>query len=757
MSFIVLILILILAPTAIKAENPGIIQGTVTDMATGETLPGAAVSLIGTKIGAVTDADGRFIIRNVPAGTYSVQVFLIGYSAMVMSDIVVSPSRPAEISIEMTQTTLESDEEVVVRPDFFLKPVDANLSVQSQSSEEIRRLPGSFEDVVRATANLPGVAQVQAGRNDLIVRGGAPSENLYLVDNIELSNINHFGTQGASGGPLSFINLDFVENIRFYTGGFGVKYGDKLSSALDIRLRDGRTDRIGGKATISASQFGLNLEGPIGDNGSFLFSARRSYLDLIFKAAGFEFVPEYWDFFLKTKYQLDRKNSLSFLGIAALDNIRFFNEDSEDLYENSRRLDSDQKQIIGGLSWRHLIPDGSVTISAGQHYTKYDYRQNDTLLNPIFISDSYESETYLRADGVYLAGRNLVLSSGLQTKLLLTKGDIFLDSFTSSYGEFLSIDEEHDITTNKSSGYLQLSKDFRNLRLAGGIRVDYFGLIDKHWTVAPRLSSSLGLSESFFLNGSVGRYYQAPSVVWIASNPYNKRLSFVGNDQYIAGFEYRIRDDTRLTIEGYYKRYFNVPASIQQEYIVMSNSGGGFGGAEESFTSFGIDSLQSEGKGRSYGMEIFAEKKLSEIPCYGTISLSFGKSEYAAIDGVWRDGSYDQTFIGNLSGGYIFNQSWEIATRFRIATGRPYTPYDSGGNQDPDLYNSRRVVTNHSLDFRVDKRWFFKGWTLITYLDIENIYNRKAREVPRYNAREGEIETINEIGIFPTLGISAEF
>ena len=182
---------------------------------------------------------------------------------------------------------------------FFRRTPEQAVSVQRLSFEEIRRSPGGFEDVVRAVAVFPGVAQVSAGRNDLIVRGGAPSENIYVVDNLEIPNINHFGTQGSGGGPLSYINLDFVRETSFSTGGFGARYGDRLSSVLTIDLREGRTDRLGGKATISATQFGLNLEGPIGENGTFLVSARRSYLDLIFRASGFSFVPEYWDFFAR--------------------------------------------------------------------------------------------------------------------------------------------------------------------------------------------------------------------------------------------------------------------------------------------------------------------------------------------------------------------------------------------------------------------------------------------------------------------------
>jgi hypothetical protein len=665
--------------------------------------------------------------------------------------------RPAEVSIELEPTVIELDESIIVKPGFFVKSPNALSSSQSQSSEEIRRLPGSLEDVVRATANLPGVAQAQAGRNDLIVRGGAPSENLFLIDDIEVSNINHFGTQGASGGPLSYIELDFVDRIRFYTGGYGVRYGDRLSSALSIRLREGRTDRIGGKATLSATKFGLNAEGPIGEGGSFLFSARRSYLDFIFKAAGFEFVPEYWDFLLKTTYRPDARNRISFLGISALDNVRLFNDTAEDRYENSRRLSNNQERFVTGASWQHVFPSGSFTASAGNTYVSYEYQQNDSLLNPFFISNSAENETYAKFETLVTASKSTRLSAGVTGRVVRTDGRILLDSFTTSYGEPLNIDNVYDLTGTKTAGYAQFAGSVGSFSATAGVRADYFDLIADQWAFSPRLATSLMLSPRLSLNGSVGRYHQAPSLVWLASNPYNRDLEQIRADHYIAGLEYLLRDDTRISIEAYTKRYADVPASSQQEFLVLSNTGAGFGGSEQNFGSFGLDSLRSDGRGRSYGIEVLVQKKLSESPLYGTLSLSLNRAEYAGIDGIYRDGAYDQRFIGNLTGGYVFNETWELAAKFRVVTGRPYTPFNTDGTQDPSLYHTERLPTDHSLDLRLDRRWFFGGWNLITYIDIQNIYNRKSYQIPRYNARTGEIERRNEIGIFPTLGISAEF
>ncbi|HAP35240.1 MAG TPA: TonB-dependent receptor, partial [Bacteroidetes bacterium] len=252
----------------IEQKQTGFLTGTVLNSSTKEPIVSATIVIQGTKTGAATDIDGNFIIKNVAIGTYNIRVSALGFMPMVKTDIVISVGKPAHVHFEIMESSVEL-EGITITTEYFQKSPDAPISVQTLGAEEIRRLPGGLEDVVRAISILPGVAQVQNGRNDLIVRGGAPSENLFVIDNIEVSNINHFGTQGASGGPLSYINLDFVNETTFKTGGFGAKYGDKLSSVLAIELKDGREDQLGGKATISASQFGLNLEGPTNENGSF--------------------------------------------------------------------------------------------------------------------------------------------------------------------------------------------------------------------------------------------------------------------------------------------------------------------------------------------------------------------------------------------------------------------------------------------------------------------------------------------------------
>jgi hypothetical protein len=739
-----------------EANKAGTITGMVISVTTNEPLVGANVLIVGTTLGASTDADGSFRIERVPIGTCALRVSSLGYSTFTKTDIVVTLAKPTEVTIPLMETELQIDA-VQVTASYFQKLPDAPLSTLTESNEEIRRLPGGLEDVVRAISILPGVAQVQAGRNDLIVRGGAPSENLFLIDNIEVPNINHFGTQGASGGPLSFVNLDFVESTTFSTGGFGVRYGDKLSSVLSINLRDGRKDKVGGKATVSASQFGLNLEGPSGQSGDFIFSVRRSYLDFIFKAAGFGFVPEYWDFLGKAHYRLGPSDRLTVLGIAALDDVKFFNDTQQQRFDNSRILGSSQNEVIAGASWQHLFDNGFSTITVGETYMDFRYGQSDSLLVPIFRNNSIERESSLRGEVLFHATKSTEVSIGLLGKIPRFSSNLTLRPIVTSFGDSLGINASYATTALKGAVYGQISQDIGFGRMTVGGRMDYFNLIEHKFALSPRISLSIPVTNSINVNTSVGRYTQAPSYIWLVANPSNRNLNFIEATQYVVGIDHLVRSDTRVSLEGYVKNYADYPASLLRPYLVLANTGAGFGGSDEGFASFGLDPLVSKGSGQSRGVEFLAQKKLSEIPCYGTLSVSYNISDFEALDGINRASNWDQRWIINVGGGYVFNDAWEFSTKFRYLTGRPYTPFNADGTQNPILYNTRRIQPNHSLDVRVDRRWAFESWTLVTYVDVQNVYNRKPLDVPRYNPETRRAEQNASIGTLPSIGISAEF
>lgn len=759
MHKIIFISILVFLSNSLLAQDlTGDVYGRVFDFVTKQPIPFANVIVLGTDFGAATNEEGFFKITGLPVNTYQIRASVVGYNPQTKTDIVVQTSKPAEADFELSPQAIEI-EGVTVTSDYFRKDLLEVNSIRSFSYEEIRRSPGGFEDVIRALSILPGVAQADGGRNDLVVRGGAPSENLYLIDGIEVPNINHFGTQGATGGPLSYVNLDFVRETSFSTGGFSALYGDKLSSVLDINLRDGREDRFGGKATISASQFGLNLEGPITEKSNFIFSARRSYLDFIFKAADFSFVPEYYDVLLKADFNPHSQDAFSFLFISAFDNVKFFNDTQEQQVDNSRILGTDQIQYVAGFTYRHLFTDGFFNIALSRNYVDYDSRQQDSLLNPIFTNVSKEEENSLRADLVFKLSKTSEINIGGTAKLIEADYDILFPTFVTTFGDTLPVTNlQTENTYTKFGIYANYNTVFFNRLTANlGVRSEIFTALNSKVYFSPRLSLSYALTDLTNINFSSGIYHQSPSYIWLEAFESNRDLRMIKVNQFVLGFDQRISSDALLKVEAFYKDYDNYPTSTVRPYLVLANTGAGFSGSDDNFSSFGLEPLVDAGFGKARGVELSIQKKLSDIPYYGIFSFTYSQADYTSLDGIERPGSYDQNWIINLSGGYKFNEYWEFSSKFRFASGKPYTPYNSDGTQNVADYNTHRLKSSHSLDVRVDKRWYFAGWTLITYVDIQNIYNHPNQNNIRWDPQTMSVDETSSIGILPTIGISAEF
>ncbi|MFH1195717.1 MAG: TonB-dependent receptor [bacterium] len=742
------------------AQQSGLsINGKVIDEISKEPLPGVNIIIPGTTIGAASDLNGEFTITGISSGTYLLQASFVGYESVVKTDVVVNSARPPYVIIELGESALELENVIVTSKYFEHSPLEVT-SMKTFNYEEIRRSPGGFEDVIRALSVLPGVAQQAAARNDLIVRGGAPSENLYMLDGFMIPTINHFATQGATGGPLSYINLDFVRETSFSTGGFSSRYGDKLSSVLNIDLREGRDDRFGGKATISATQFGLNLEGPFNSKGNYLFSLRRSYLDFIFNAAGFSFVPEYYDLLSKMNYDFDPHNKLSFLLIGALDRVNFNNDDAKDIYDNSRILASEQNQYTAGLSFLHLFNKGFINFSASRSYIKYNSFQKDTFFIPIFLNKTIEAENEIKAEVVYKMLPNSEISAGLSGKIIDFYGDvIFPSDFITTYGEVLPVTKiSPDEKYLKSALYTQYSGFYYDMwRVNLGFRVDYFDGIKNKYYFSPRFSTSLQFDELTSLNFSTGLYYQFPTYIWLLTSNNANNLNAIRVVQYVLGFERLLREDIRFKTEIFYKNYSDYPASILRSYLVLANTGVGFPGAEDNFAAFGLEPLSSDGKGFVRGLELSIQKKSSGTGLYGLMSGTYSESYFTSLDGIERPGAYDQKWIFSFSGGYIFDDEWETSFKFRFASGIPYTPFGLNGTQNISDYNTLRFDPLHSLDLRVDKRWNFESWSLITYIDVQNIYNNKQSNRIRWNYRENKLDEEESIGLLPSIGISVEF
>ncbi len=748
----------------------GIISGVVRDNTTQAPITGATVLVVGTTRGAISKSNGQFTIRDVPSGVRELRVTAVGFDTARVSSIVVSPGKPVTVTVRLTPTVVQLQEAVVIA-ESFRTDVQAITSTNALSSEEVRRAPGVQEDVVRAIALLPGVATTQAGRNDLAVRGGAPFENLFLVDNIEVPNINHFGSQGSTGGPLSLINVDLVEEVSLSTGGFGPKFGDRLSSVTSLSLRNGNRERLSGEVNLSTTGFSLIGEGPVGNQGSFFFAARRSYLDLIFNLAGFGFIPEYWDFAGKLSYDLGDRDQLSFLAIGALDKVQF-NNSADNLYENSRVVAPSQNQYFSGLTWKHLFDNGFVSTTLGRTYSVYNTLQQDSLGNTVFRANSEEGENSLRIDAVWLPALEVELSAGATGEYASTlRYNVSVPGYArlDSTGTPAPLTVDTSFNASRFGAYAQASWQVAaQWRIQAGGRLDAYPFLKESLWLSPRLSLTFSFSATSSLSLSGGRYYQAPQFIWLIGDPMNREiLKPLRADQAVLGWSWLPRSDMKVQVEVYGKLYADYPVRLFRPTAVLAPAG--FDDINEDIP-FGLEPLASTGVGRAYGIEFYIQKKLSEgSPFYGLASITFNRTEFQANDGQYRLGRFDTPFIGTVALGWRPDDEWEVSGKVRTSEGLPITPYittqerseETGfpiGMLDFGRYNEGgRLPFFYAVDLRVDKRWFFAGWQLITYLDVQNVTGNEAVSNYQYNPNTGLVEEQRSIGVLPSIGINIEF
>jgi hypothetical protein len=739
------------------SQNNGIITGKITDKANNKPLTGMNVRLVGTKLGAVSDKSGGFKISNLEPGLYSLQITGIGYSPYNADNIQVTNAKPVSLDIEMKETVIQT-KGIEVVSDYFERNIENSTSTQSLSSQEIRRSPGAQEDVLRATQLLPGVGISSAGRNDLVVRGGAPFENLFMVDNFEVPNINHFGSQGSTGGPLSLINIDFVEDVKFSSGAYPAKYGDKTSSITHINLRHGNEDAFGGMLNLSATGFGLNLEGPLSEKGSFWVSARRSYLDLIFKAAGFAFIPEYWDFQGKVSYNIDSKNTLSFLTISALDYVTLNNENEDNLFKNSRVAVPNQNQYFSAITWKHFFENGYLNTTLGETLTNYEISQNDSTGISVFKNKSKEAETALKFDLFFQLNKNTNLSLGNQTKFassldydIIIPGNLRSDS----QGNQFPFTTDTSFTNLRNGTYADFSQSFGGFQYSAGLRFDYYNNLEEKSYISPRFSIGYQFNDISLISISGGRFYQSPSYIWTIGDFINSDLKAIRADQIVFSFQHQPREDVRVQIELYQKWYNDYPARVFRPYSVLSPSG------FDDITSdipYGLEPLLSSGIGYSRGIELFIQKKYSEIPFYGLLSITLSDTKFKSIKGDYIEGAYNTPLIINVTAGYRIGKNWEISGKFRYSTGLPTTPFDSTGKLIFSEYNQgEKFPDYHGLDMRLDKRWNFSSLSLTTYIDVQNVYGRENVSGQKWNPREKKVEEQKSFGILPSIGINFEF
>lgn len=757
------IIILLLAASVNYSQNMGTITGAVEDKETQNPLVEAAVQILNTDFKAVTGQNGRFEFRNVPLGTYEIKVSHLGYEAFIQTDIVVLSSRPSEVHIELLISNITTDQ-IDVEGKYFQKQTDVSTSNYNLDFEEIRRAPGAVEDISRMVQIMPGVSPANDQRNDLIVRGGSPAENLTMIDGIEIPNVNHYPTQGSSSGPIGMINVKFINDVNFSTGGFSARYGDKLSSVMDIKFREGYRKRFLSDINLSTAGFGGIFEGPLfTKRGSFVLSVRKSYLNLIRGAIRLAAVPDYWDFNLKAVYDITKNTRLSFVGVGGFDKISFEGESSEISDDNPYgKAKGDQQQFTAGFNLKSLFKKGYVqtVLANSSGFTNYENRdlRTDEMR---FYYDSYESDFNLRSEAfLQINGKNNIIIGG-SARYIKFKNRTFYIADTTAFGDPIP-ETNVNIKDNfyKASGFAQYTlKLFSDkVILNTGARVDYFSGINDNTVVSPRIGLSYCILPVTTLSVSSGVYRQSPDYLWITADPLNRNLKFIQAVHYVAGIEHLFTPELRLSIEAYYKDYSNYPVSLLvPTYVLIS-------GGTENGPNLLFGQAVSEGKGFSKGIDFSLHKKLTGNGFYGMINYSLAESRVTGLEGGENPGSFDYRHNITVIAGYQLANDWLIGLKFRYTTGRPYTPFDIAastyagrGVSDFANFNGARFKDYNRLDLRVDKKWNFKGLSIVSYVELQNVFNKENVYQYFWNEYKNEEGTIYQWKFLPVGGFSIQF
>ena len=766
------------------------IKGVVIDKSTRQPLEFVNVLVVGLGIGASTDANGNFLITQVPPGIYRLQASFLGYKTELTPEYRVNHVTPyVQIELEEENASLN---EVVVTASPFQKVPESPVSLRVIGLQEIEKAPGANRDISKVVQNYPGVAFSPIGyRNDLIVRGGGPSENRFYLDGVEIPNINHFSTQGASGGPVGLIDADLIRSVKFYSGAFPADKGNALSSVLDFSLRDGDMERNSLKATLGASEVSLSSNGHIGNKTSYLVSVRQSYLQALFKILGLPFLPAYTDASFKIKTRFDSHNELTLLGLGGIDrmklNLGIEGEDAEYMFSYLPEINQ-ETYTVGGV-YRHYSQRHVQAIVLSQSYLNnrnVKYRDNDESSeeNLTLRLGSIEQETKLRMENTsswsvwkVKAGFDLNYSrykSNEYRKVFanaLREYDYHTDLSLWRWGMFASVD------------YAAPDKSFT---ASMGVRTDGNNYSDKMkelWRqLSPRLSVSYRLVEGLTLSGHVGLDYQLPSYTALGfkgeeGEYVNRHLDYISVSQESLGLSWTPNENMELSVEGFYKLYGHMPFSLSDQ-IPLSCKGNDYG-------TIGNEALSSEAKGRSYGVELMFKWLLTQKLNLSS-SLTIFKSEFKdGEQGSYVPSAWDNRFILNMSGTYNFPKHWSLGAKVSCIGGSPYTPYDVEKSSlveawnvqgrayyDYSRYNQERLPVFGQLDVRVDKTFYLKKCMLGFYLDIQNITASKLRQ-PDALMSTGQIENPSaplseqryvmksirqESGtLLPTLGITFEY
>ncbi len=774
-----------LFPAAASAQDTtgvGSIEGTVAAQG-GGAAPDVAVCVVETAQCAVSGADGSFRIPGVRSGAYRLEVTAVGAAPIESEAVTVRAGLAARVEVTLPSMRGLAQTVTVTAP-AFLAPEEIKTSTFLIQQAEILTNAAALQDISRYVQTLPGVViGTNDFRNDIIVRGGSPLENLFVVDNIEIPNINTFANFASAGGTVSILDAALIQDVTFLTGGYPAPYSNRTSSVLQITQREGDRERLGGRATFGFAGAGGVAEGPLpGRRGSWVVSARRSILDVFTDDVGFGGVPTLYTFNAKAVYDLTPRDRVWVVNLTGVDDIRLGrSDDAEDIEDEINTFDIGYRgqRSATGINWQRLLGARSVGLLGVTYSTAAVNQQvRDLAANGIappgvpaseviasspvvFREDSGEDETTVKYDLTTTLGRGSKLQVGGSLRHFAIDYDT-----ASPYGNDSPYVREAGLapfsltrrfTSAQLGGYLQATHDLTSrLNFTIGARADHYAYLAAT-TVSPRAGVSLAIDERWSWRGSYGRYHQQPLFLFLAAFDQNRALHPLRADHFVTGISYTGAGRMRATVEAYHKRYADYPVAADIPQLSLANVGDTFATRDILFP------LLSAGKGEVSGLEALAERKPGGR-WYGQASVAVSRARHAGLDRVLRPGSFDYPVVVNLTASWIVTDRWQASGRAVYLSGRPYTPFDVAtstsqrrGVYDLAQVNGARADDYIRVDARVDRAFTIGGQRVTFFAGAQNLTNRRNFATLGWNRTRNMAEINWQNGIFPLVGFDWPF
>ena len=783
----------------IQAQESGItqtIRGKIFDQQAEIPLTGATIQVISVEpvIGAYSQDNGQFVLRNVPVGRQVLQVKYLGYEALTIPNVLITSGKEVQLELGLTESLIQAEEVVITGSTEKDRAQNelATVSARTFSLEEVTRYAGARTDVARMASNFAGVSTPDDSRNDIVIRGNSPTAVLWRLEGIPIPNPNHFSTLGTTGGPVSALNTNMLKNSDFLTGAFPGEYGNTIGGVFDIGLRTGNPENYEFTAQLGAfSGAEFMAEGPLNkeNNGSFVTAYRYSFVGIGSELGipiGTEAVPQYQDLTFNLDFGYGKAGRFSLFGIGGLSSIDFVGDeiDEDDLFANPNQ-DAFPRSQFGVLGLKHNILLGdngywrtivSASVSRNEFNQdnildtgeKFRAIESENVTNRYsissFINQKFSPRLTLRT-GILAEIFDLDVNTRDRDNRPDRDGDGVPDWFTVSAFQG---------TTGLWQAYAQAQYRLTNtLTVNAGIHGQYLDLnessaieprIALNWQFHPRQTLSLAFGVHNQMQ-PLPVYFFAEEVEPGVFEHTNENLDFTQSLHYVLGYDLKAGQDWRVKVETYYQDLQNVPIESTPGSFSVLNEGNDF-----VFTERG--SLVNEGIGTNYGVELTLEKFFSR-GYYGLLTTSLYESTYEGSDGIERNTAFNNGYIFN----FLAGKEWKVGAsqqnaftfdvKLTTAGGRYFTPVDLEATRA----NFGREILDETLAFseqndpyfRLDTKFGFrinsrkKKVSHQFYIDLQNVTNAENIFAQRYSEFRDEVVTVNQIGFFPDLLYRIQF